>query len=133
MSLNFTNPPPLDLHEVKAFRKYMGWTQADLAKATGLSRQGIEKWEQPGTTVPGHWRYVFQALRIGLHPWTFERLKKLDMIRRGVKGEYAFCRGEEVVPDEDFDEIVAELESINPPHLSKGFTSNICTDITVRI
>ncbi|MCR6657963.1 MAG: helix-turn-helix domain-containing protein [Asticcacaulis sp.] len=58
---------PMTPDEVKAFRAAMGWSQAALAKAAGVTNQTVEAWEKK--EAKGYWRYVFAALAAGLEPW----------------------------------------------------------------
>ena len=59
--------PAMTPDEVKAFRAAMGWSQAALAKAAGVTNQAVEAWEKNG--AKGNLRYVFAALAAGLEPW----------------------------------------------------------------
>lgn len=58
---------PMTPDEVKAFRSAMGWSQAALAKAAGVTNQAVEAWEKNG--AKGYLRYVFAALGTQMKPW----------------------------------------------------------------
>ncbi len=60
---------PVGRDHIKAFRKRMGWTQAQLAEAVGVSRRAVEVWESPDGNAPPMLRFAFTAIAAGLGPW----------------------------------------------------------------
>ena len=59
----------MDRDHIRAFRKRMGWTQAQLAERVGVSRRAVEVWESPDGNAPPMLGLAFAALAAGLEPW----------------------------------------------------------------